>query len=264
MASLLLALACATPTLQQRAESGEPDAQVALAERLEKGAPAEAEGGPDASELDGEAKRDPDPAQALVWYQRAADQGDARAELKLAEWYYAGEAGLAVDYAECERWARRAAERGYAPAESFMGGLYRLGAGVPQDYAESVRWYRLAAESGDAPAQFFMGAAYDFGSGVEPNPKEALRWYELAANQGWGPAQRNAGLLYLQDDPAMRDEVRAFMWLVLAAASGDSDADRLVQQMITRLTPQQISQAGALVAEYREAHGLPAREVAAD
>jgi TPR repeat protein len=253
---LLLAFGCATPTLQQRAEGGESDAQIELAERLEHGT----SGGAEANN-EPETKIEPDPEQALVWYQRAAEQGDPRAELKLAETYYSG-SGVAVDYAESERWARRAAERGYAPAESFMGGLYRLGAGVPQDYAESIRWYRLAAESGDAAAQFFMGAAYDFGSGVEPDRDEALRWYELAGNQGWGPAQRNAGLLYLPDDPALRDEVLAFKWLVLAASSGDSEADRLVQTMITQLSVEQISQAGSMVAEYREAHGFVAREIA--
>ena len=113
--TLLLSLACATPapTLQQRAEGGDPSAQIELAEHFENGTPT----GPE-----GDAHPEPDLEQALIWYQRAADQGDPRAELKLAELYYRGE-GVSVDYAKAERWARRAAERGYTPAESLMGGL---------------------------------------------------------------------------------------------------------------------------------------------
>jgi TPR repeat protein len=247
---LLFVLACATPTLLQRAERGDPDAQIELGDSLREAAKAAPQ---DADSADSESA--PDPAEAERWYRLAAEQGDARAEFKLAEIYYAGE-GVDVDYVESARWARLAAGRDYAPAAAFMGGLYRLGAGVPRDARESVRWYRAAAEAGDPTSQFFLGAAYDFGFGVQPNAEEAIRWYLLAADQGAVRAQLNLGLLYLQADSGIRDEVSAFVWLRLAAGQGDEKASDSADALLLRLTPEQSSEALERIAEWRRSHGF--------
>ncbi len=89
--------------------------------------------------------------------------------------------GVPQGYAEAVRWWRRAAEQGNANAQSRLGILYDMGQGVPQDYAEAVRWWRRAAEQGNANAQFFLGDAYRRGQGVAQNYIQAYMFANLAA-----------------------------------------------------------------------------------
>ena len=49
------------------------------------------------------------------------------------------------DAAEAVKWFRKAAEQGNASAQSNLGVMYAEGRGVPQDDAEAVKWYRRGA-----------------------------------------------------------------------------------------------------------------------
>ncbi len=53
--------------------------------------------------------------------------------------------GVAQDYGEAVRWYRRAAEQGDADAQSNLGFMYGNGRGVAQDYVQAHMWYNLAA-----------------------------------------------------------------------------------------------------------------------
>jgi len=57
------------------------------------------------------------------------------------------------DYIEAMRWYRKAADKGDADAMFNIGVLYDNGEGVKQDYIEAMRWYRKAADKGDADAK---------------------------------------------------------------------------------------------------------------
>jgi TPR repeat protein len=61
---------------------------------------------------------------------------------------YANGKGVKQDDAEAVRWYRKAAEQGNAKAQFNLGVMYDLGKGVKQDDAEAVKWYRKAAFSG--------------------------------------------------------------------------------------------------------------------
>ena len=64
-------------------------------------------------------------------------------------WMYLDGKGVAQDYKEAVNWYRKAAEQGNARAQNNLGLLYEKGRGVPQDYAEAMKWYRKAAEQGN-------------------------------------------------------------------------------------------------------------------
>jgi hypothetical protein len=65
-----------------------------------------------------------------------------------------GKAALdSKDYVEAMRWYRKAADQGDADAQYNIGWLYEHGRGVAQDYAEAMRWYRKAADQGNANAK---------------------------------------------------------------------------------------------------------------
>ncbi len=64
------------------------------------------------------------------------------------------------DDAEAVKWYRKAAEQGDADALCNLGLMHYHGRGVPQDFAETMKWYRLAAEQGFAEAQYKLGGMY--------------------------------------------------------------------------------------------------------
>ena len=93
------------------------------------------------------------------------------------------------DYTEAMRWFRKAADQGNADAPLKIGVLYGNGWGVAEDDAEAMRWFRKAADQGNTGAQVSIGWAYGNGLGVARDNAEAMRWYRKAADQGNAEAQ---------------------------------------------------------------------------
>ena len=79
-----------------------------------------------------------------------AERGDMRAQRNLAEGYVWAR-GVPQDYAEAIKWYRRAADQGDAEALSRLGFVYLRGLyGEPQDLQQAYFWNSLAASrSGD-------------------------------------------------------------------------------------------------------------------
>ena len=61
---------------------------------------------------------------------------------------------------------QKAAEQGDADAQLLLGVMYNTGSGVAQDYKQAVAWYRKAAEQGYATAQSNLGGECCTGSGA--------------------------------------------------------------------------------------------------
>ena len=86
-----------------------------------------------------------------------AEQGDAPAQFELGWRHVTGE-GVREDQAEAGRWFRRAAEQGYADAEERVAFGYQNGHyGFQSDYGEAARWYRRAIDQGNADAMNNFG-----------------------------------------------------------------------------------------------------------
>jgi TPR repeat protein len=80
---------------------------------------------------------------------------------------YAFGRGVPQDDAEAVSWYRKAAELGNASAQFNLGVMYHFGQGVPQDGAEAVSWYRKAAEQGHAGAANNLAVCYEKGLGPQ-------------------------------------------------------------------------------------------------
>ena len=89
----------------------------------------------------------PNRTEALHWYQRAADAGDAKAEYFLGAMYLDGQGGGSsnLDDARGLFWLLKSAEQGDASGQSRLGNVYYGGEGVPQDPTEAYFWFSLAA-----------------------------------------------------------------------------------------------------------------------
>ena len=70
--------------------------------------------------------------------------------------------GVALDYKEAVKWYRKAADQGNAYGQCQLGHCYRDGEGVAQDYKEAVKWYRWAAEQGNDDASNFAKEQLSF------------------------------------------------------------------------------------------------------
>ncbi|KAF5330110.1 hypothetical protein D9758_018136 [Tetrapyrgos nigripes] len=94
-----------------------------------------------------------DPRRSIAWYTKAAEKGDAEAELALSGWYLTGSEGvLKQSDSEAYLWARRAANKGLSKAEYAVGYYAEVGIGINQDIEFAKRWYMRAAAQGNKRA----------------------------------------------------------------------------------------------------------------
>ena len=169
-------------------------------------------------------------AQAVFWYRKAAEQGNASAQLNLGCRYFNGE-GVEQNKAEAVKWFRKSADQGEAKAQYNLGVCYSNGRGVEQDKAEAVKWYRKAAEQGDADAQNNLAVCFDNGEGVEQDKAEAVKWYRKAAERGESRAQYNLAICYENGEGMEQDKAEAVKWYRKAAEQGHSEAQNQLGTM---------------------------------
>ena len=153
---------------------------------------------------------------AVEYYQLAADQGNASAQNNLGYCYYYGY-GVAQDYGKAVEYFQMAADQGNVSAQNSLGNCYKNGYGVTQDYVKAVEYYQLASDQGDASAQNNLGYCYDYGYGVTQDYKKAVEYYQLAADQGDASAQNNLGYCYYYGNGVAQDYEKAVRYFQLAA-----------------------------------------------
>ena len=92
-------------------------------------------------------------------------------------------------------WYRRAAEQGNADAQVNLGLMYINGSGVAQDESAALQCFRMAANQNHPKAQFNLGALLYNGAAGEPDLGEVCQWWMLAAMQGHPSAQQNLEII---------------------------------------------------------------------
>ena len=174
-----------------------------------------------------------DYAQALSWYRKAAEQGNAGGQTGLGRMYVYGQ-GIPQDYAQALSWYRKAAEQGYATGQANLGLMYVNGWGVPPDYAQALSWFRKAAEQGNAGGQVGLGAMYTSGQSVPQDYAQALSWYRKAAEQGNASGQTGLGRMYVSGWGVPQDYAQALSWYRKAAEQGYATAQASLGVMYER------------------------------
>lgn len=91
---------------------------------------------------------------ALIEPGIAETQLDARAQYLLGRQYYWGQ-GVSQDSQEALKWFRKSAEQGNADAQFSLGCMYYLGDGVGQDFVPAYMWFYMAAAGGNEKAREF-------------------------------------------------------------------------------------------------------------
>lgn len=119
-------------------------------------------------------------------------------------------------------------------------------------FEEARRELAPAARSGNAEAEELIGVMYAMGLGVERDDVRAFDWYLRAAMKGHAGAQSGVGWYYETGRglPAP-DLVRAYAWYVLSAIGGDPDAAISQDEVVKKMSRQEIEKAHILIDDYR-------------
>jgi len=159
------------------------------------------------------------------------------------------------DLGEAIRAYRKAADNGDADAQVLLGDAYRDGKGVQQNYTEAAAWYRKAAEAGNARGQCSLGLAYYSGHGVTWVYDQAVWWFRKAAKTGHSPSQFNLGLAYIYGQGVPQSYSLAYMWVSISASSGEfgdySQTAEIRDDIAQKMTPQQVADAQRLAADWK-------------
>lgn len=132
---------------------------------------------------------------AMAALRRAADAGNAPAQVRLAQ--VLGSAGF---HEEAVTYYRRAAEQGHAPGEFGLGVMYREGEGVAKDERQAQAWFERAAKRGHKPAvvelaqAIINNVAQGKDTGMEAGA--ALAWVRRAAELDYLPAVEQLASAY--------------------------------------------------------------------
>jgi TPR repeat protein len=120
------------------------------------------------------------------------------------------------------------------------------------EFAQAKELLWPAARSGNADAEELIGVMYAMGLGVERDDQRAFEWYLRSSLKGHPGAQSGIGWYYEvgRGMPAP-DLVRAYMWYTLSAIGGDPDAAISLEEVVKKMTPEEIEKAHVLVADYK-------------
>jgi TPR repeat protein len=85
---------------------------------------------------------------ARQWQRRGGAGSDPAGQYKMGR-----QAFFDRDYKNALIWYQKAADQGYADAQLEMGRLYQYGLGVNPDPAQAKDWYQRAAQQGNQDAK---------------------------------------------------------------------------------------------------------------
>jgi len=177
--------------------------------------------------------------QAFRYCSEAAQQGQMRAQWRLANCYEHG-FGTERDLFEAKFWYEKAALQNHVTSQLHLGKLYSKG--LQNDHIKAFQFFSLAAAQNEPQAQFLVSLCYQNGVGVLPNPQQAIYWYQLAAKNGLMGAKilsdqelRNAAALEIKSGVQAFNKAQQlkskksqdthpendyFSWLTLSAEEG--------------------------------------------
>ena len=181
-------------------------------------------------------------AKALLFFQSAARQGSARANYSLGILYMNGQ-GVKQDYSAARARFQAAASAGDTNAETDLGYLYDRGLGGPQDLQRALELYTRAAQAGNALAQHNLGDLYLRGEGVPQSDAIALMWFRKAAAQGQTGAEIKLAYMLAEGRGARKDPEQAYRLLSAAAEAGDNRGEEMLRSLRAQLNQEQIQRA---------------------
>ena len=142
----------------------------------------------------------------------------------------AGQSFQSGDHVTAAKIVTKAAEAGNAVAQLRLALMYDQGDGVPRSATAAMPWYQRAAAQGEPESQVQLGIAYEAGHyGFPENWDLAAKLYQASAMQGWRKGQFEFGRAFQFGMGVPQDRQQAIAWYRKAAANGDPDGQHWAQ-----------------------------------
>lgn len=166
-------------------------------------------------------------AEGVLWCQRSALNGFAKAQKMLGDYYRRGQYGIKQDLERAFNLYQKAAEGGNADGYLALAGMYKKGEYVEVDYQEALRLYTIAEEiSGNGPDQTTainaangLAEMYLHGLGTAPNGTQAALYYIDNAQRGDSVSAYNAAEIYYHGIAGVEKNIsEAIKWYTMASS----------------------------------------------
>lgn len=175
----------------------------------------------------------------------AARSGDALALFEIAARYSEGRNGVTADEAQAVKWYQMAADKGFAPAQYRLGSIYEKGTGVARDINKAKGFYEQAADQGNASAMHNLAVLYASGALGQQDYATAANWFTKAANLGISDSQFNLAILCARGNGVTQDLGESYKWFAIAAKAGDKDAAAKRDEVAKAMKPADLDKAKA-------------------
>jgi len=158
--------------------------------------------------------------QAVEYFQKAANLGEAAALYKLGRHYENNE----KNWPRAIECLEKAAALGYAEAMDRLGAIYYKGKITTQNKEKAFAYFQRAAAHGSAAGQYNQGFCYLEGEGVSGDANKAFDCFQLPAQQGIAKAYCCMGICYFEGNGVSKDAAMAFRCFKKAAELMDVEA----------------------------------------
>ncbi len=174
--------------------------------------------------------KQPNYKKAIIWFEKAAAQGDMKSISWLGYIYEFGK-GVSKNYKKAVEYYQVAANKGYYYAQYRLGWCYFYGRGVKKSNEEAIKWFEKAAEKGEGEPVYFIGAIYYYGkNGVNKDYDKAVKWWRKGVAQGEPECQYGLGFCYWKGYGVNRDKAEAERLIKMSARNGSCQAWRFVRK----------------------------------
>ncbi len=138
---------------------------------------------------------DKDLFEAARQYQLAAERGHVEAQFALGLLLTGAVPDSPHSARESFDWFEKAAQQGHAKAAHFLAMRYETGAGTEQNSERAFEWYRRASIGGNSESMSALARMYATGAGIRMNLANAHAWNRVAGARGFEGAQQYAAEL---------------------------------------------------------------------
>jgi len=187
---------------------------------------------------------------AATWMLKSAEQGNAAAQNIVGDMYYQGK-GFLLNARRAFQWYEKSAAQGYAEAYCNLGDLYYRGYGTKKDYVKAKENFEKGSEEEEITCIFFLARMHSNGDGIPVNKAKAIELWEKATLKGsvWAPYE--IFKVYRDDGIKKDSQVMALKWIYVSLLRGITpENNEAREELITKLTPDQVNQARLLQEEW--------------
>lgn len=142
-----------------------------------------------------------------------AENGDTDSQAIMGAFLLRGAAGLERDTLRGLLFLEKAAVKGHAKAMYMLFEAYRFGEGVPNNMETSLMWLVRSAEGMDRDSQFLLAMKYMHGIDFDENMENSVKWLIRSTKLGHAEAQFSLSVQYYAGRGGLSvDDIETYAW----------------------------------------------------